>query len=500
MALKNISSSVVVGSAWLGFAKIVVNTLAFISTLILARLLTPDDFGLVALASTFVALAETFTSVQVSSALIRFKEVSNAHLNTAWTLGALRGLVLAIGISALAIPLAYIYEDTRLVAVMFVLAGITLFRCLQNPKYVFFEKEISYSREFVIMVVMKFLSVVVAGILAYLYQTYWALIVGTAFAGISRVFLSYWFVPFMPRFSLSKLKEIWAFTGWLTLGSAVDAINSNIDTLIIGATLTSAQLGAYRVGDDLAKKPTKEVLDPLRRPLFPAFSLFSDDRDKLVKSYRRIQYVLFALVLPFGAGFSVIAEPMVNLVLGDKWVEAVFIIEVLALSFALQSFIGPAVSLAYATGETKAVFTRQLIFFSIRVPVVIGSLLAFGLPGLILARFGTGFVNILLNLYMVNRIIRLSPLRQVSKCWRSLISGAVMMVAVYLMREHVSADETVLQQSLALLFFCLTGGIIYPLCHIALWILSGRPDGPEREIFHLASKGWKKLKPKARSL
>ncbi|MAL97821.1 MAG: hypothetical protein CL583_05140 [Alteromonadaceae bacterium] len=495
MPPKNISSSVVIGSAWLGVAKVVVNALAFVSTLILARLLTPDDFGLVALASTFVALAETFTSVQVSSALINFKRVDRSHLNTAWTLGALRGALLAGIIAALAYPLSYLYEDARLNSVMLVLALITLIRCLQNPKYVFFEKEISYSREFVIMVVTKFLSVLAAGVLAYFYQTYWALIVGTALAGLSKVFLSYWFVPFIPRPSLSKLKEIWAFTGWLTLGSAVDAINSNIDTLIIGATLTSAQLGAYRVGDDLAKKPTKEVLDPLRRPLFPAFSLFSDDKRQLALSYTRTQYVLFTLVLPFGAGFSVIAEPMVHLVLGDKWVDAIFIIEVLAINFALQSFIGPAVSLAYATGHTKAVFTRQMVFFAIRVPVVVGALLTFGLPGLIIARFGTGLVNILLNLYMVNHIIQLSPWRQISRCWRSVLSAVAMVGVVYAARLYAPLGDTTLQQSIGLLLYCAIGGLVYPVVHLALWQLSGCPNGPEQEVFALLRKAWGKVRP-----
>ncbi|WP_172962320.1 lipopolysaccharide biosynthesis protein [Hydrocarboniclastica marina] len=488
MAIKNISTSVVKSSAWLGFANIVVNVLAFISTLILARLLTPDDFGLIALASTFVALAETFTSVQISSALINFKRVTNAHLNTAWTLGALRGLLLAIVIALLAFPLSALYEDGRLTGVMLILALITFFRCLTNPKYVFFEKELSYSREFVIMVVMKLLSVVAAGVLAYLYQTYWALIAGTAFAGLSRVILSYWFVPFLPRVSLSKVREIWAFTGWLTLGSALDAINSNIDTLIIGATLTASQLGAYRVGNDLAQKPTKEVLDPLRRPLFPAFALFSDDKEKLAVSYRRTQYLLFALVFPFGAGFSVIAEPMVNLVLGERWSEAIFVIEVLAINFALQSFVGPAISLAFATGKTKAVFTRQLIFFAVRVPIVVAALLLYGLPGLIVARFGTGLINIVLNLYMVNHIIQLSPFRQVSMCWRSLVSGLLMVFVVYQARETIHFDETVLEQSLGLLFFCLIGAIVYPATHLALWLLAGRPLGAETEILELARK------------
>jgi PST family polysaccharide transporter len=314
-------------------------------------------------------------------------------------------------------------------------------------------------------------------------------------AGLSKVALSYWFAPFIPRPSLRRLKEIWAFTGWVTLGSAVDAINSSMDTLVIGATLTTSQLGAYRIGDDLAKKPTQEVLQPLKRPLFPAFALFQGDNQKLALSYRRTQSVLFALILPFGAGFSVIADPMVHLVLGDRWVDAIFVIEVLAVSFALQSFIGPAVSLAYATGHTKAVFTRQLIFFVIRVPVIITALVQFGLPGLILARFGTGLLNILLNLYMVNHIIHLSPWRQVSRCWRSFLSAATMVGVVYTARFSLPFGDSVLDQSLGLLLCCAIGGLVYPAAHLSLWQLCGRPDGPEKEIIALLKKAWRALRP-----
>lgn len=493
-APSNISSSVAKGGGWLGAAGLAVNLLGFVSTLILARLLTPDDFGLVALASTFVALAETFTAVPVSSALIKFKRVENDHLHTAWTLGSLRGVLLAVIIAGLAFPLSTMYDDDRLQPIMFALAGLTLFRCLQNPRYVFFEKGISYSREFVIIVATKVISVIAAAIVAYLYQSYWALIIATAFSGVVRVFLSYWFAPFLPKPSLAKLKEIWAFTGWLTLGSAVDAINSNIDTLIIGATLSASQLGSYRVGSELAAKPTQEIVKPLQRPLFPAFAMVSDDKRKLAQSYVRSQCLLFALVLPFGVGFGLIAEPFVNLVLGEKWTDAIYIIQTLAVAFSLQSFNGPSVSLAYATGNTKAVFTRQLIFFVVRVPTVVTALIIYGLPGLVLARLGTGLFAVLLNLYMVNSIIAISPFKQLQNCWRSLLSAISMSAAVFLVQQVFVFPDFTTGQIAALSLYCLTGAISYPLVHILLWFISGKADGAEPEIIDIGRRvlGWVK--------
>lgn len=145
--------------------------------------------------------------------------------------------------------------------------------------------------------------------------------------------------------------------------------------------LGGIQLGYYSVGSNLAMMPTREATAPLTQTIYPAFAGIHNDPGRLAAAYQRVQALVAAVALPAGIGVAVTADPLVRLALGDKWAPVIFIIQSLASVFALQTLGSLVQPLGMAKGETRVLFVRDTQMFCLRVPIMIGGLLLYGLPG-----------------------------------------------------------------------------------------------------------------------
>lgn len=447
----------------------------------------PDDFGLVTLAVTVIGLIDAVINLPVNRALIRIDTVTKQHFDTAWTMSLIRGSVVCIAVLLFS---AFLYDPSKDMRIYFVLVVYSIFilaLSAQNPKFVVFEKNLSYKYEISMLLIARVLSMIMGLLVAYVYQSFWALVISAGVTNITKLFLSYLFVPYLPKFGLGKFKEIWSFTGWLTIGSFIDAINQRFDKLLIGYTLEKSDLGIYEIGNDLASKPTNDIVFPIVRPLFPAFSSISDSKEKLINAYKKSQLVLFAVALPFGVGFSAIAESAVLIFMGNKWEDAIFIIQYLAIVFALQSLVSPASALAQATGNTKSIFIRQSIFLGIRLPMMIIGLLKFGIMGLVLARVITGIIYIFINLLMVKSILGLGLFNQIKVHWRACTSSILMFFVVTYFVQLLHAPSTV-YSIINLLIAIVIGVVTYITTSIFMWFLAGKPDGAELQVLLILKK------------
>jgi PST family polysaccharide transporter len=474
------------GAGWLISGRGISSAIGFVNTIILARLLTPDDFGVVALAATLIGITEAVTDMPVGRALIRMRALGRAHYDSAWTMSLIRGAILFIALLSMAYILPGVVDEPRLTPIMAVLAVLMLVMSASNPKFIIFERNLDYRYEIITLVISRVLAFGVGASIAYIYQTYWALIAANSTGLLVKFIFSYIYVPYLPKFSMAKAREIWAFTSWLTLGAIMDAVNQRFDKLMVGINLPRSDMGLYDMGDELAKKPTNDLLVPMTRPLFPALSSIIDDKERAIAAYKKSQSLLFAIALPFGIGFSVIAEPTIKLLLDDRWLDTIFIVQVLAVVFAFQSLIGPANSLAQAAGKTKSIFYRQTAFFILRLPIIAVALLAYGITGLVLARLMTGLIYINLNLVMVKHILGISVIRQILPCWRSIISVSIMATTVLALLRTMSFDGSFFVSILFLLSLIISGALTYISIHLTLWLLSGKPAGAESYILSVS--------------
>jgi lipopolysaccharide exporter len=304
------------GSMWLSLSRAIMNGLAMLSTFVLARNLTPSDFGVVALGMTILLIVTTVTEFSLAEALIRHKAPEESHFSAAWTLNAARGLLLCLFFVVCAYPAAVLFEEPRLSGVMLALGLSVLMSGLTNPRRIMLQRDLIFWQEFVLSVSQKFTGFVASVAIAMIYHSYWALVIGTLVSQATNVVVSYLVLPFWPRITFRHIREFFSFSAWLTAGQIVSTLNWRFDYLLVGKMLGGSALGYYSVGSNLAMMPTREATAPLTQTIYPAFSSIRDDPPRLAAAYQRVQALVAAVALPAGIGVAVVADPLVRLALG----------------------------------------------------------------------------------------------------------------------------------------------------------------------------------------
>ncbi len=475
------------GVAWLVGAKLVVNLIAFISTLLMARLLTPEDFGLVALATTMLLIISSFTEISVGAALIHHKEPTDEHFHTSWTLNLSRSLIVGTLFGLSAPFAAKVYDDPRLIPIMLALSISSIIVGLQNPKIALLTRSLVFKQDFFLSVLPKISGFVISIAIAYIYKSYWALIFGSLASQIVSVLVSYVIIPYRPRFLVIHARELFQFSIWIMLSKIVTTLNWKFDHLLVGSYLGSGALGQYSVGDNLAAMATREAIGPLETTLFPAFARIAQDTSRLKVAYRKVQSLLTAVALPVGVGTALLAQPLVLVGMGEKWLPVVSIIQVMSCVFALLTLASPVDALAMGKGQTKLLFHRDLILLCIRIPIIVVGMLFAGLPGVIYGRALTAPITISLNMYLVRRLIGTKIGEQALTSWRSVSAVIFMALGVTLFKYGFDNWGLALGYQPKDTLFLITkigaigvvGACLYILGHIVLWMISNIPECTE---------------------
>lgn len=485
----NVRKSLVRGTAWIAGARMLTNGLGFISTLVLARILTPADFGLVALATTMLAILTSLTDLSLTSALVQHKDPQQHHFHTAWTFQVIRNTLLGIVFAIAAWPAASIFNEQRIINLMIVLSSSIIIQGFNNPYAIMLTRDLIFWHQFVLQVGAKLVSLIVSIVIAVSFKSYWALIWGTVAGQFFSLVISYMILPFRPKLCFKGGRDLFSFSLYLTFGQMINTVNWKSDQIFIGGYLGRAELGYYTVGDNLAVMPTRELTAPITQTLYPAFSRVKDDLGRLRWAYQNAQAFVTAIALPAGVGTALLAHSLVVLAMGEKWLNAVLVIQVLAAVFAFQTLGSLSQPLAMATDNTRLLFKRDVQGFFIRLPTIIVGMLLAGLPGIIYARALTGSLAIILHMQVVKKITNLGYREQLMANKRSILS-VIVMAAMVAFIELIWPDNgmTSLELTVRIATLAAAGAVVYALTHFLLWIAASRPSGPETEIQRAVSR------------
>ncbi|MCJ2188391.1 lipopolysaccharide biosynthesis protein [Novosphingobium beihaiensis] len=472
------------GAMALGTTRIALNIGNTLAIFILARLLTPEDFGLVAICTTVLGIIIALTELSLGSALIQRREVSREHIDTAWTLALSRALLIACGFLLFAHPVSLLYGDPRL-GPLFVVTGITAaFTGLTNPRVALRTKDMQFGPMMAMQVTQKLLGLAISIALALWLRNYWALVIGTAVGTACSTLLSYFIAPYLPRFSLARSKDLMGFSSWLFCAQVVGVINWRFDQLLIGLFLPPAKLGIYSVSDNTAAIPSREMTAPIVQVLFPSFSTMQDDLPRLRSAYLNAQTTLGLASLPIGIGLALVAEPFVELALGPKWLEAVPIIQFITWAYAIQTLTSGSRPVAMALGKTRTLFFRDLAGLALRVPCVSIGLAGWGLMGLVTGRLLSSVIGVFVTFGMVKTVLGIPIGEQIWSQRRTLFAVAAMTISVSMIDQHLVALHALPLMRLAVLTG--TGGITFLGALALFWAAGGRRPGPETELINLA--------------
>lgn len=495
------------GAGWLIALRFMVRGTGIVSTLILARLLLPDDFGLVSLAMSLAEGIEAMGALGLQLALIRQATISRPLYDTAFTITLLRNLVSAALLAAAAPWSVAFFGDARLALILYVIAVVTALQGLENIGIVSFRKELKFEKEVLIFIVPKLVAFFVTLTLAYLLRDYRALLAGIVCQRLTRTVLSYIMDSYRPRLSLAAWRELLKFSAWIWLNSIANFIKERSDAFVLGRLQGPAPLGIFRIGAEIAILPTTEFVQPICRALFSGFALAENVGGATRLIFIQSMGLVLAVILPVALGLSLCAEPLVLVALGPNWVEAIPIIQIIA-GFSVLTVVGEIGAMALiAVGRPAASTAMVVAGAAIRLPLIIYGTIAGGLIGLAWAIALSLSLEFIINLTLIVRILEVRLGEFWRQSWRALLAAAIMAGAVRAVFVHMPAAEeaaTMLASLLAaiapgaegfatglapllaaivrLLAGIVAGAIVYTAVLLALWRLAGRPPGAETTI------------------
>lgn len=455
--------------------KIVERSIGFISTLLLARLLVPADFGLVAMAMSVVSLIELMGAFGFETAIIQRVNAERRHFDTAWTFGVIFSTATALLLVVLAVPAADFYNDQRLVMVLPALAFGAFVSGFENIGTVAFRKGMDFGKEFRFLLSKKVVSFVVTISVAFAFQSYWALVAGTVVGKVCTVLISYQVHPFRPRFSLEATKDLFHFSRWLFLSNLVLFLQNKSDSFILGRTIGAADLGLYKIAGEIAALPSTELIAPINRAVFPAYSLLSNELAQLREKFLEVFRFIAVISLPVSIGLVCVADLAVQVLLGTKWMAAVPMLQlfvVCGLTSALQSNL---ILVIVALGKPKANTIRSAGMLVLYLPAMIWGSLHYGAIGATWVHLVMSVIALIPLHIVFFRLTGMSRRRYFMTLWRPGLAASFMAIAIFTVRSGLESYQDTVPSLVLLLIYVITGALAYASFLLALWQLSGRP-------------------------
>lgn len=338
---------------WVTALRVVLRLAIIVRTVILANLLAPGDFGIMAVATISILLLEKFTESGFSAALVQRTDAIEPYLNSAWTMQIVRGIAIG-GILALGAPLiAGFFKAPEAEPVIQVLALTVVFSGFDNIAAVMFIKDLRFDKYFILQVSKTGTDVVVSIAAAFVFRNVWALVLGSIAGSVGRLAMSYVIHPYRPRvrWTWEQVRILFSFGKWITVSQIVNFLTMEIDDILLGRLRGVADLGIYRMAYNFSQAVATEIGSVTSQVAFPTYSRLQTQPEKLRSAYLGTVHLVAFLGFPLAIGTILVAPDLVLGLLGEKWEAVIVPLQILSLSGLVRGVSGTIGPLMQSQGR-----------------------------------------------------------------------------------------------------------------------------------------------------
>ncbi|HTV54945.1 MAG TPA: lipopolysaccharide biosynthesis protein [Terriglobia bacterium] len=355
-------------------------------TVVLARLLTPADFGLVAMVTAVTGLAQAFADVGLSEATIQCEEISHNQVSILFWINLAVGMGLALITVGLGPALAWLDREPRLTDIAFVLSLTFLFGGLRVQPDAILKRQMRFTALAMRDIAASALGVAAAVVMAWRGAGYWALVAFPLTSTFTQMALSWWMVnwrPSLPR-RAAQVGSLVAFGGNVAVSYFIYNLNRSVDKILVGWYWSAGPLGLYSRASNLVVLPLRQLAAPVAGVVVPTFSRLQNDPERFARYYLRTVNLVVWVMAPLFAFLFVAARPVIALVLGPQWGESAPVFQILVISGLAQLLFDSTLWLFVSRGQSAKLRNVLLVAFpAIGASYVIG--LPFGIKGVALA-------------------------------------------------------------------------------------------------------------------
>lgn len=414
--------------------------LNLIITFILARLVSPEEFGTIAMVTVFTGFAIRFVDFGFSASLIQKKEVSQNDINTVFFFNVISGIVLTILFFFLSPFIAEFYDVEILSVLTKALSIIFLITAITGVNKALITKDINFKLSSIIFLVSLILSSALAIFLAFKGFGVWSILIKLVSQELFTSILYFIYYPVHQKFKLNKE----SFNSMFKMGrnvagdSIINYWSRNADNLLIGKMLNGAALGIYSKAYAIMLLPLTNFSRVISRVMFPSFSLIQDNLLEIKRIYLNATKVIAFLTFPMMGGLAILSEEFVLTAFGPNWVEMIPLVSILSVLGASQSILSLNGVIYNSLGKSHIAFRVSLVFGLLNVIGFYIGIKLNGLMGLVVIYTAIGVIGAIPNFYFAGRLINVSIIEMFKNLSNSFFLTVFMMLIVYFVKLYFS--------------------------------------------------------------
>ena len=481
-------TSVARGASLMVAMRLISRCIGVVSTAILARLLTPDDFGLVVLGSSVLGIAGMLSDLSLGAAIIRMHTPEKAHYDTAWSIGLIRGAIMAAGVVLAAPFVADAMTEPRVMPILWTLAVATMLQAFESIGLVDCQKHMQFGRICRYQFLVRIVSFITTLVLAIVLRSYWALVISTLATSVITVRWSYVLAPWRPRLTLRRWRDLFDFSKWAVLGTYLAIVDNYTMTFLLGWIGGARELGLYSVSQQIAALPASEIAAPIRLPLYAEFARLAGSPVALGRTFVNGFGFMVLVITPMSLGIFVTAPMIAPLALGPQWTGAPAMIQAVVF-YALFDAIGHyPQNIFVVMNRQPRLLLLAAIFLSLRVVAAIAGGWLDGAMGAVFGMVATAIFGAVFWFAATLPLVGVGAGALCRSIWRSVVAGATMVLALLALARVWPLAQDAGGLAIQLLGFSALGAVTHVGVLLLLWRVSGCPDGAEAKAIAIAAQ------------
>ncbi len=431
MTGENLRNKAKKGFIWNTVERLATNGIQFILTVVLARLLSPDDYGVLAMPAIFLAMAQVFMDSGFANALIRKPDLNEKDLSTAFYFNVLVGIGSYL-ILFLSSPLIADFFNTPILSKLLKVTALVVFlNSLGIVQQAVLTKNMDFKSQAVISTISAFVSGAIGVWLAYNGYGVWALVFQQVSAALLRVVLLWGYGRWKPLWVWSKesFGYLWNFGSKVIIIGLLDTIFNNVYAFVIGKKYNAKDLGNYTRAQQFADLPINNVNSIVQKVTFPLLSEIQDNDTRLSSIYFRLIEISSILVIPLMFGLAAMATPLIISLLGKEWEGCVLLFQILCIARIWTPLNAINVNLLQVKGRTDLLLKLE-IAKKVVITIILGLTFYRGVVFLVGGFAVCTFIAFMINTFYTKRLIGVSLWKQLQAILPAIMISIVMMIAI----------------------------------------------------------------------
>lgn len=441
MATDSLKQKTTKGLFWSSVERFSNQGMSFFFSVILARLLSPSDYGIIAMVTIFFAVAQSFVDSGFSNALVRKTDRREEDLSTCFYFNIGVGIVAYIVLFLIAPFIADFYNQQILSPIIRITGLGVVLNSLCVVQQALFTIKIDFKSQAKVTLSATIISGIVGVVLAYQGYGVWALVWQGVVLSLVRMGLLWLMSKWRPTtgFSKSSFNYLFGYGSKLLASGLLDTIYNNIYPIVIGKFYTPAQLGNYSRALSFAQLPSSNITSILQRVTFPVLSTIQDDIPRLQANYRRLLKLSAFIVFPLMTGLAAVAFPMVRIILTPKWEGCSLYLQIIC--FALMWYPIHAINLNLLQVKGRSdLFLRIEIIKKIVGVCIMCITIPLGITAMCIGMVASSLISLFINTYYTGKLIDIGYLKQMRGLLPILFNSLLMGSMVYLFIQLFNND------------------------------------------------------------